>query len=111
MPKTCLSWLPGAADVIKFLTSSTRHLVLDVDINLSGVFSSLDEIDFLPLAILGAASLSIPRIDMYIHTDILPSALTRAGFFSSLADNEDVMRSIKEGVLVIHWEESAPDAE
>ena len=103
MPKCCLSYLPAAAEAINSFISSPRlgHLILDIDINLS-TFSHFTKIDFSPLAVLGPASLSIPRIDLYVHTGIFPSALTRAQLLSSLGEYEDIVRSIEQGILVIH---------
>jgi hypothetical protein len=104
------SWLPAAAEMIKLFISSVQHLILDVDIDLRpSAFSGSINVDFSPLSILGAASLSIPRIDLYVHTGLLPPAITRAQLLSSLGDNEDIVRSIKEGVLIIHAEKTAPD--
>ena len=58
---------------------------------------------------LGSAALSIPRIDLYVHTDILPSDVTFAHLLASLADTDDVMRAMEKGILVIHSERTAPD--
>ena len=52
--------------------------------------------------------MSIPRIDLYVHTGILPSDVTTAQLLSWLADKEDVMRSIEKGILFIHPERTAP---
>jgi len=104
----CNSCIPASAVAINIFISSPRHLVLDIDITLS-TFCDLTLVDFSPLAILGAASLSIPRIDVYVHTGVLPSALTRAQLLSSLEDDENITRAMKEGVLVIHAEKTAPD--
>jgi len=68
--------------------------------------SNLAEVDFSPLAVLGTA---IPRIGLYVHTNILPSTVTLARLLSSLMDYDGIMRSIKEGKLVIHSEKTAPD--
>lgn len=61
------------------------------------------------LTVLEAATLLIPQIDLYVHTDILLSAFTLAQLVSSLVDYQDIMGSMKEGILVIHLEETAPD--
>jgi len=100
----------ASAEVINLFISpsSLQHLVLDIKVGLS-TLSGLTKVDFSPLAVLGAVSLSIPRIDLYIHTGTLPSALTRAQLILSLEDNEDIVRSIKQGKLVIHPEKTAPD--
>jgi hypothetical protein len=101
----CQSWLPAAVGAIKLFTPSLQHLVLDIDVCEVSTFSVLTEVDFSPL--FGVASLLIPRIDLYIHTGVFPSALTRAQPLLSLEDDEDAVRSIKEGVLVIHSEKTA----
>ena len=95
--------LPFAAEAISQFISSTQYLTIIVNIGLR-TYSDLDEIDLSPLAILGSASLSIPHIDLYVDTGILPSALTRAELICSLEEYEDIIRSINEGVLVIHSE-------
>jgi hypothetical protein len=106
-----MSWLPTAAELVNiFISSSLQHLVLSVKIRILN-FSHFTQVDFSPLAVLGAAAQRIPRIDLYVHTDILPSALTRAQLLSSLEDYEDIIRSIKDGILVIHSEEIAPEIE
>lgn len=69
----------------------------------------LANVNFSPLAVLGAASLSIPRIDLYAHTGKLPAEVIHARLLSSLEKCEDAARAIKEDVLVIHPEETAPD--
>jgi len=102
------TWLPAAAEAISQCISLTQHLTLSINIGLR-TYSDLAEIDFSPLAILGSASLSIPHIDLYVHTGILPSALTRAELISLLEDYEDIIRSINEGVLVIHSEKRIPE--
>ena len=110
-PTTSTSYLPTVGTIINFFVSPPQHLVLDIDIFLRGKPSNLNKIDFSPLAVLGAASLSIPWIDLYIHTDILPDTVVLAQLLSSLEDYGDVMRSIKEGTLVIHSEKTAPGYE
>jgi hypothetical protein len=106
-PVFCMSSLPAAAEAINSFIPSLRHLILDIDIELT-IFSDFSRIDFSPLTVLGAASRSIPRIDLYVHTGISPAALTRAQFISSLGDYEGIMTSIEEGALVIHSEIAAP---
>ena len=110
LPQYSSSWLLAAGEIIsQFVTSyPPRHLALDINIDLS-TFAELASIDFSPLAVLGAASLSIPRIDLYVRTGVLPPALTRAQLLSSLEDYEGIVTSIKEGILVIHLEETSPD--
>ena len=109
-PKGCWSYLPAVADIINsFVPSPPPHLILDINIHLFDFSSNLANVDFSPLAVLGAAALSIPRIDLYIHTDILPSNVTLAQILSSLADYEDVMKSIDQGIVIIHSERTAPD--
>lgn len=103
------SWLPSAARIIELFMSSLQHLVLDIDIILS-TFVELTKVDFSPLAVLGSASLSIPRIDLYVHTQVLPPAVTHTHLLRSLSEYEEVVRLVKEGVLVIHSEKTAPDA-
>ena len=98
-PTYCISHLPAASKVINTFASSVRgrfpaHLAL---------------INFSPLAVLGAASLSIPQIKLYIHTDTLPPDVTLAQLLSSLAGYEDVMKLIEDRKLVIHPEVTAPD--
>jgi hypothetical protein len=98
--------LPAVAEIISPFFPSLQHLILDI--KLYQVYSSsanLTKIDFSPLASLGRASLSIPRIDLYVHTGILPSAVTRAQILSSMEDYEVDQR----WVLVIQSEETAPD--
>jgi hypothetical protein len=102
--------LPPAAEAISQFTSSasTQHLTISVNIGLRTP-SDLAEIDLSPLKILRSACLSIPHVDLYVHTGILPSALTRDEIFLSLEDKEDILRSIDEGVLVIHLEKRIPE--
>ena len=105
-PKRCESNLSVAAKITNSFASSLQHLILEIDISLAGVTSNLVEVDFSPLAVLGTA---IPWIDLYVHTNILPSTVTLARLLSSLMDYDGIMRSIKEGKLVIHSEKTAPD--
>ena len=104
-PKSYLSWLPAAVKTIN-LFSSLQHLVLDVNVEFF-TFADLANFDFSPLEVLGASVSSILRIDLYIHTGRLPSALTLAYLLSSLENDEGLVRSIKEGKLVIHSEKTA----
>jgi len=101
------SWLPATAKIITLLISSLRHLILDIDLFMCPDFA---KVDFSPLAILGVASRSIPRIDLYIHSDmLLASGPAPAEFLSLLGNDEDVERAIKDGVMVIHSGKTAPD--
>jgi len=68
----CCSYLPAAALLINSFGSSVQHLILAIDFLLCGILSNLAKVDFSPLAVLGAASLSILRIDLCAHTAILP---------------------------------------
>jgi hypothetical protein len=104
--KRYLSYHPAAAEVINLFMSSLQHLVLDIDLHLL-TFVDLTRVNFSPLAVLGAASLLIRRIDLYVRTGIFPPAVTRALLLSSLEDCKDIVRSIKEGILVIHSEKTA----
>jgi hypothetical protein len=111
-PLVSTSFLPAAAKAVNFFVSSSQHLVhlaLDVTIRHICTPAELALVDFSPLEVLGAASLSIPQIDLYVHTDILQPDLTHATLLSSLEVYEDVVRSTKDGVLVVHPEETAPD--
>ncbi len=108
-PKRCESYLQASAEIIALFISPPQHLVLDINIHLFSISSNLANVDFSPLAALGTAAMSIPRIDLYVHTGILPSSATLAQLLSSLADYEDVMRSIEKGILIIHSEKTAPD--
>jgi hypothetical protein len=108
MPQYWSSWLPAAAEMTKLFISSLQHLIVDVNLNYASS-ADLTLVDFSPLAVLGAAALSIPRIDLYVHTNILPPELIRAQVLSSLEEYEDIARAIKDGVLVIHSEETTPD--
>ena len=108
-PKLCWSYLPAVSDIVTSSISPPNHLILDINIHLFDFPSNLANIDFSPLSFLGAATMSIPRIDLYVHTDILPSSVTFAHILSSLADYENVMRSIEAGILFIHSEKTAPD--
>jgi len=106
------SYLPVTAKIINFFSSLSQHLVLDICINLTGIqfsnLSNLPDIDFSPLAVLGAASLSIPRIDLYVHTCGLPTAVILGRLMSSLEKYEGIMKAIEEGVVVIHSGMTAP---
>ena len=108
-PKRCWSYLPALRDVINSFIPPPKHLVLDVDIHLFDFSSNLANVDFSPLAVLGPAVMLIPRIDLYVHTDILPSDITFAHLLASLADGDDLMRAIEKGILIIHPERTAPD--
>ena len=101
-PRGNMSYLPATAEIINLFIPSLQHLILDIDIDISHVYSNLAKVDFSPLAVLGTAVLSIPRIDLYVHTDILPSHVTLAQVLSSL---RDITRSIEEGVVIVHSEE------
>jgi len=90
--------LPATAEIVKLFVSSLRHLVLDIDISLCGTFSNLAEVDFSPRSLGSRFSVD--------PTDILLSTLTLAQLMSSLADY--IIRSIKEGILIIHSEKTAP---
>ena len=105
--RATVSLFPLVAETISLFISSIEHLVLDIDVSLRAHI--LTDVDFSPLAILGAASLSIPHIDLYVHTDSQPSALTHAQILPSLDKYEDIAKSIKDGVLVVHSEQTAPD--
>jgi len=98
-----------AAEIINFFNPSLHRLVLDIDIDPR--FRETPKIDFSPLAALGAASefVSIPRIDLYVHTGILLPDLTQAHLLSSLGVNEDVLKLIKEGTLIVHQDKTAPE--
>jgi len=106
-----VSSLLATAEAINLLISSPRlgHLILDIDIGFP-TFSRFDTVDFTPLAVLGPASLSIPRIDLYVHTAEFFSDIIHAQLLSFLGQYEDVMRSIKKDKLVIHSEKTAPNA-
>ena len=93
--------------MIHAFISSLRHIVLDIGIKLSKL-SELAEVDFSPLGVLGAVSQSISRIDLYVHTGILTSALTLAQVVFSLEGYEGIPRLIEEGIMVIHSEKVAP---
>ena len=110
-PITSTSYFLAAATIMNFIVSPLQHLILNIDIYLRGIPSNLNKVDFSPLAVLGSASLSIARIDLYIHTGVLPHTVTLAQLLSSLEDYEDTMRSIKEGILVIHSEKIPPGCE
>ena len=57
------SWLPAAAELIRrFIPHPPRHLLLDITFEL---IADLTDIDISPLAILEAASVTIPHIDLY----------------------------------------------
>ena len=107
-PKRCWSYLPAIGEIINLFMPPPQHLILDIKIHLFDFSSNLANVDFSPLEILGAAALSIPRIDMYVHTDIVPSDVTTAQLLSWLVDYPDVMRSIEKGILIIHSERTAP---
>ena len=102
------SWLPVVPEVVNSFISSLRHLSIDIRPSHINVSSPL-QIDFSPLAVLAATSGSIPQIDLYVHTDVLPAPVTRAHVLSSLEVYEDIARLIKKGVLGIHSEKTAPD--
>ena len=108
-PTSTESYFQAAAKIINAFRFPLQHLILDIDVFLCGFPSNFTKVDFSSLAVLGPASLLCPRIDLYIHTDILPDTATLAQLLSSLEDYEDIMRSIKEGILVIHSEKTAPD--
>jgi hypothetical protein len=102
------SKLSEAAQVINLFISPPRHLVLDINLQLNPA-SHITKVDFSPLAVLGTAPLSIPRIDLYVHTGVLSSADTRAQLLSSLGKYDDILRLINGDGLVIHSEEIFPD--
>jgi len=105
----CLSNLPAAAEVVNQIVLPPGDLILDIDITLYSDLSDLTTIDISPLSVLGAASLSIARINLYVHTGILQPAITRAQLTSMLEIYEDILRAVKAGVLVIHPGKNAPD--
>ena len=100
------SFLPAAAQIIHSFVTSLQHLILQIDISLARTAPDLTAVDLSPLAVLGA---TIPRIDLYVHTDTLSSVVTLDRLMSFLAGYDDIMRSIKEDRLVIHSEETAPE--
>jgi hypothetical protein len=105
-PKTRRSSLTAVVQILESFISSPQHLVLDIDIRLENILN-LANVDFSPLvALFGASSLSIPRIDLYVHTGC---NVTHAQLLSLTEDYEDVVRSIEDGVLVIHSEKVAPE--
>ena len=105
-PKHCYSYLPAVADIINSFVPPPRHLLLDINIHL---FEFSSNVDFSPLAVLGAAAMSIPRIDLYVHTGIISSDVTHAHLLASLADYDDTMRAIEKDIqIIIHLEQSAP---
>jgi hypothetical protein len=110
-PSHFTSFLPAAAKTVNFMSSSQHlvHLVLDLTIRHISTSAELALLDFSPLEVLGAASLSIPQIDLYVHTDSLQPDLTHATLLPSLEVYEDVVRSMKDGVLVVHSEVTAPE--
>jgi len=108
-PKRCESYLQASAEIISLFVSPPQHLVLDINIHLFSISSNLANVDFSPLAALGPAAMSIPRIDLYVHTGILSASATLAQIMSALADYEDIIRSVEKGILIIHSEKSAPD--
>ena len=99
------SYLPATAEIINLFVSSLQHLILDINIDIYHTYSNLAKVDFSPLTVLGAAALSIPHIDLYVHINILPSHVTLAQLLFSLEDCEDITRSINEGILITHSEE------
>lgn len=105
-----MSSLPAAAGIINQFISSPRDLILNIDIDISTSESDLTIIDFAPLTVLGAASLLIPYINLYVHAGILRPAITHAQLISLLEDYEDIMGLVKAGVLVTHPGKTAPDA-
>jgi hypothetical protein len=69
--------LPSAANVINAVASSLQHLTIEIELDVRHSASFLALVDFSPLAVLGTApSLSIPRIDLYVHTDTLQATTT-----------------------------------
>jgi hypothetical protein len=97
---------------VNLFMSSCRqlvHLAIDINIRHISTPAELSLVDFSPLSVLGAASLSIPQIDLYVHTGMVPPDLTLATLLRSLEVYEDIVRSMKEGVLVVRAEETAPD--
>jgi hypothetical protein len=102
----CRSWFPAAAEIIKDFHAPLHHLALDIKISFPAI-SDLNKVHFSPLAVLG--STSIPRIDVYVHPGEFSPTLTRAQILPSLEGYEEIMRSIREGVMVIHAGETAPE--
>jgi len=107
-PKQCWSYLPAVADIVLSLIPPPQSLIIDIKIHLFDFSSNLANVDFSPLAALGTAALSISQIDLYVHTDNLPPAVTHAQILSSLMEYEDVTGSIMEGTIKIHAERAAP---
>ena len=105
--KCCASNLLAAAEVVTQFLSSPRRIILDIDIDIS-TFADVTRVDFSPLTVLGAASLLIPRINLYVHAGIM-AAITSAQLMPWLEAYEDIMRPAEAGVLVIHPGMSAPE--
>jgi len=99
------SSLAVAVQTLKSFIPSPRHLILDIDIRLRTILD-LAKVDFSPLvALFEAPFLPIPRIDLYVQTGC---DVTHAKLLRLMKDYEDIVKSIKDGVLVIHLEKAAP---
>jgi hypothetical protein len=103
----CFSFLPAAVEIIKMASSpALRHVTFDIDIDVS--YGSLDEIDFSPLTALAECSNPSPQIDLYIYSKWPHLSFAHTTILSLLADDEDLMELIEQGVLVIHAHEPSP---
>jgi hypothetical protein len=111
-PEFYKSWLSAAAELIRrFIPHRPRHLVLDI---IFVEIADLTNIDISPLAILEAASVSIPRIDLYASTHkpisiprLLVIPITDARLMSALERYTEVVKLINEGKIAIHVEKTA----
>jgi hypothetical protein len=114
IPDLCQSWLPPAAGLIhQFIPHHPQHLVLEIKF---GNAANLTNIDISPLAVLEAASVSIPRIDLYAfawnpiavpRSPAIP--ITNVRLMSVLKSQcPGVVKLINEGKIAVHSQKTVP---
>ena len=93
----CVSCLPTAAKILK-TASSLQHITIEILVNSYGVWHL---IDFSPLTMLAEASAPFHHIDLYIMVPFVE-------IYPKLARYEGLKKLIKQGILIIHAEQTAP---
>jgi len=94
----CVSCLPTAAKILTTASSSLQHLTIEILVESNPVWHRLD---FSPLTMLAEASSPFHHIDLYTKVPFVK-------IYPKLARDEGLKKLIKEGILIIHAEQTAP---
>ena len=90
--------LSTAAKILKTASSSLQHLTIEILVESD---SDWHMIDFSPLTMLAEASAPFHHIDLYTKAPFV-------NIYPKLARYEGLKKLIKEGILIIHAEQTAP---